>query len=150
MVLFIALFSLLNVTLNSKTAVADLNNQEKAKPVQKVRTVTQEVTPQPEQPVEQAQPQPAPQPTPAPVVEAVTNCGDNVYKQYIYQHESGCRTDAVNSIGCFGIGQNCSGDVRNSCGVDFSCQDAWFSNYAISRYGSWEAAYNFWLSNRWW
>ena len=77
------------------------------------------------------------------------NCGDNFYKQFIYQHESGCRTDAVNSIGCRGIGQACPGS-KLPCGNDFACQDTWFSNYAIKRYGSWEAAYNFWVKNRWW
>lgn len=77
------------------------------------------------------------------------NCGDNQYKQYIYMKESGCRTTAVNSIGCRGIGQACPGS-KLPCGDDFACQDAWFSNYAIQRYGSWEAAYNFWINNHWW
>lgn len=78
-----------------------------------------------------------------------TNCGDNPYKSYIYSHESGCRTTAVNSIGCRGIGQACPG-TKLPCGDDFICQDAWFSNYAVTRYGSWEKAYNFWLTNHWW
>lgn len=89
----------------------------------------------------------------APVaVVSTTNCGDNVYKQYIYQHESGCRTDARNSIGCLGIGQACPGSkILNVCpDLNFACQDAWFSNYAISRYGSWANAYAFWIANRWW
>lgn len=77
------------------------------------------------------------------------NCGDNQYKQYIYMKESGCRTTAVNSIGCRGIGQACPGS-KLPCGDDFACQDAWFSNYAIQRYGSWEKAYAFWLNNHWW
>jgi len=89
---------------------------------------------------------------PKPSVVSQVNCGDNVYKQYIYQHESGCRTDAVNSIGCTGIGQACPGSkIRNACpDLNFACQDAWFSNYAVQRYGSWERAYNFWVQNRWW
>lgn len=82
-------------------------------------------------------------------VEASGSCGDNPYKQYIYQKESGCRTTAVNPIGCRGIGQACPG-IKLPCGDDFACQDAWFSNYAIQRYGSWENAYNFWLKNHWW
>lgn len=85
-----------------------------------------------------------------PVASASPNCGDNIYKQYIYHHESGCRTTAMNSIGCYGIGQSCPASKIAHCGTDFTCQDAWFSNYAIQRYGSWEGAYNFWLSHKWW
>ena len=92
---------------------------------------------------------PAAKPTP-PTTGGSTNCGDNIYKQYIYQKESGCRTTALNSIGCYGIGQSCPASKISHCGADFACQDAWFSNYAIGRYGSWEAAYNFWLKNHWW
>lgn len=88
----------------------------------------------------------------APKVSAASigNCGDNMYKQYIYQKESGCNTAAVNPIGCFGIGQSCPRSKIAHCGTDFACQDAWFSNYAVTRYGSWEGAYNFWLKNHWW
>lgn len=79
----------------------------------------------------------------------VTNCGDNFYKQYIYQHESGCNTAAVNSIGCRGLGQACPGD-KLPCNADYSCQDIWFTNYAMVRYGSWYNAYIFWINNYWW
>lgn len=80
---------------------------------------------------------------------SAASCGDNAYKQYIYQKESGCNPSAVNSIGCRGIGQACPGS-KLSCGVDFACQDAYFTQYAVSRYGSWENAYNFWINNHWW
>lgn len=73
----------------------------------------------------------------------------NQYKDFIYSHESGCRPEAVNSIGCRGIGQACPGS-KLPCGADFACQDAYFTNYAMARYGSWEAAYRFWVANRWW
>lgn len=73
----------------------------------------------------------------------------NFYKDYIYQKESGNRTTAVNSIGCRGLGQACPG-TKLPCGDDYACQDAWFTNYAIQRYGSWQAAYNFWINNHWW
>lgn len=79
---------------------------------------------------------------------AATPCGDNEYAQYIYMHESGCRINAVNSIGCKGIGQRC-GDWNCSLD-DYACQNAWFTNYAQSRYGSWYNAYVFWQANRWW
>ena len=97
-------------------------------------------------PVQETQPEPEPVPQPSPV----TNCGDNIYKQYIYQHESGCRTDAVNSIGCAGLGQACPGSKLPCSLTDWLCQDQYFTNYATQRYGSWEAAYAFWVANRWW
>ena len=81
---------------------------------------------------------------------AASGCNTgNMYKDYIYNHESSCNPSSVNSIGCRGVGQACPGS-KLPCGADFACQDAWFSQYAISRYGSWEAAYNFWLINHWW
>lgn len=85
----------------------------------------------------------------SPVPSVVAGCGDNFYAQYIYQHESGCNLSAVNSIGCRGIGQACPGS-KLPCAADYACQNAWFSNYAMQRYGSWEAAYYFWLNNHWW
>lgn len=101
------------------------------------------VQPVEEQPViTQVVPETPPEPT-------QTGCGDNVYATYIYMHESHCSTTAVNSIGCRGLGQSCPGD-KLPCGDDYDCQNEWFSNYAISRYGSWENAYYFWLANSWW
>lgn len=82
-------------------------------------------------------------------VAVVAGCGDNQYAQYIYQHESGCNLNAVNAGGCRGIGQACPGS-KLPCGADYACQNAFFTQYAISRYGSWEAAYSHWLQNRWW
>jgi hypothetical protein len=85
----------------------------------------------------------------APVVGA-TGCGDTIYKQFIYQHESGCRTDAVNEIGACGLGQAlpCS---KMGCSLsDWACQDAFFTNYANSVYGGWAQAYTFWISHNWW
>ncbi len=78
---------------------------------------------------------------------SAATCGSDPYMAYIYQHESGCNVSAVNSIGCRGIGQRCG---NLPCGADFACQDAWFRNYAIVRYGSTYAAYQFWLSHSWW
>lgn len=73
----------------------------------------------------------------------------NTAKMFIYMHESGNNPAAVNSIGCRGLGQACPGS-KLPCGNDYACQDAYFTNYAMQRYGSWEAAYSFWLSHRWW
>lgn len=97
-------------------------------------------------------------PEPQPRVKVATNftggstgnCGDNQYKQFIYKKESGCDTAARNAGGCFGIGQACPGSKVAHCGTNFACQDKWFTNYAISVYGSWEKAYNAWLSKGWW
>lgn len=80
----------------------------------------------------------------------VVNCGDSFYKQFIYQHESGCRTNAINPIGACGLGQAlpCS---KMPCSLsDFACQDAFFTAYAISTYGGWQQAYYAWLSKSWW
>lgn len=74
----------------------------------------------------------------------------NPHKDYIYMKESGCNPRAVNPIGCKGIGQSCPASKIAHCGDDFACQDAWFSNYAVQKYGSWEKAYIFWLANHWW
>ena len=83
----------------------------------------------------------------AQVFAAQANCGSP--KMCIYMKESGNNPLAVNSIGCRGIGQACPGS-KLPCGADYACQDAWFTNYAIQRYGSWDAAWTFWQANHWW
>ena len=100
-------------------------------------------------PVAQAPVPPKPQPARVEPQVTVAGCGDNTYANYIYMHESGCRPTAMNSIGCRGIGQACPGS-KLPCGDDYACQNAWFTNYALTRYGSWEKAYHFWLQNHWW
>jgi hypothetical protein len=67
----------------------------------------------------------------------------------IYMHESGCRVDARNAGGCYGIGQACPGS-KLPCGPDFACQHSWFTGYMLGRYGSWEAAASFRRANNWW
>lgn len=94
---------------------------------------------------------PAKQPTNrAAPLKAVSGCGDNYYANYIYMHESGCRTDAVNSKGCRGIGQACPGSKLPCSNSDYACQNAFFTKYAMDRYGSWQRAYEVWQSQRWW
>lgn len=91
--------------------------------------------------------------TPAPVAAQVASsgCGDNFYANYIYSHESSCMTHNPNSSGCDGIGQACpASKVIGQCGYDYACQNAWFTQYAIDRYGGWAGAYAFWLNNHWW
>lgn len=74
----------------------------------------------------------------------------NGYKAYIYDHESGNNPGAVNSIGCRGLGQACPGSKLLCSDTDYTCQDEYFTNYAMQRYGSWENAYVFWVNNHWW
>lgn len=87
-------------------------------------------------------------PTTAPV-QPTGECTGNKYADYIYMKESGCNPAAVNPSGCRGIGQACPGS-KLPCEADLACQHKWFEGYAIDRYGSWEAAYNFWIANHWW
>jgi len=87
----------------------------------------------------------------APVVQAapVAGCGDNSYANFIYSHESGCRTTAMSPNGCYGIGQACPASKLAYCGADYACQNAFFTSYA-NKYGGWAGAYNFWVSHGWW
>ncbi len=79
---------------------------------------------------------------------------DYAYVDYIFSRESRWNTAALNAGGCAGLGQACPGSkVMNACPgwqTNATCQTQFFSCYAIGRYGSWERAYNFWLSHHWW
>lgn len=77
----------------------------------------------------------------------------NGYKAFIYQHESGNRLGAVNSRGCIGLGQSCGGSLAVACPnwrTNRICQDKFWDNYAIARYGGWEQSYQFWVKSHWW
>ena len=89
-------------------------------------------------------------PTIAQPTTSITNCGDNSAATYIYTKESGCNTQATNAEGCYGLGQDCSGTVLNTCGASYVCQNTYFNNYALTRYGSWSNAQAFWEANNWW
>lgn len=75
---------------------------------------------------------------------------DDAAKAFIYAHESGNNPNATNPNGCYGLGQDCNGRVRALCGADYACQDQYFTNYAMGRYGSWANAEAFWQANGWW
>lgn len=93
---------------------------------------------------------------------------DNEAKNFIYQKESSMRLDAVNSLGCIGLGQSCpQGGKTPALAIDcpdwqtnFACQDAFWNNYANTHcdfhtgisicYKGWQGAYNFWLQYRYW
>ena len=82
-------------------------------------------------------------------------------KAFIYQHESGNEPCKIN-----GGEINCNYDGNLACGIgqslpcqkltsicelsDYQCQDNWFTEYCISRYGSWVNAKQFWDNNKWW
>lgn len=87
---------------------------------------------------------------PAPAPQTYSLPSDTA-KAFIYDHESGNRPNAINaSSGACGLGQAlpCS---KLPCSLsDYACQDAWFTNYAMQRYGSWANAYAFWQIHHWW
>lgn len=101
----------------------------------------------------EATPLPTPEP-PKPVAPVYAPMSDDEAKNFIYQHESGGRLDAMNSIGACGLGQSlpCSkmSSVCPNWRTDYACQDAWFTNYMLQRYGSWVNARAFWLNHNWW
>ena len=76
---------------------------------------------------------------------------------YIIQKESNWRPGAINSLGCIGLAQRCPSGGTNSLvaqcpswQTDPVCQLRHFSAYANGRYGSWNAAYQVWVVQRWW
>lgn len=80
---------------------------------------------------------------------------DYQYVDYIITKESGWNYLAVNSFsGAYGLCQALPGSKMASAGSDWATnpetQISWCNSYATSRYGSWQAAYNFWLANNWW
>lgn len=93
------------------------------------------------QPVEQT-------PPPVPQIAAPAEAPNDA-KMWIYMHESGNNPAAVNSQGCRGLGQACPG-TKLPCDDDYACQDAYFTSYMQSRYGSWENAKEFWENSGWW
>lgn len=89
---------------------------------------------------------------PAPAQIAITAPVDTSdAKLFIYNKESGNNPNSINrSSGECGLGQAlpCS---KMGCALgDYACQDAFFTKYAMNRYGSWENAKAFWLKNSWW
>ena len=58
------------------------------------------------------------------------------------------------SSGAYGLCQALPATKMASAGADWRdnpvTQLKWCHGYAIGRYGTWRAAYNFWLANHWW
>ena len=148
--------TILIVIPKANASPSQLNNQEQATgnagamtPI--VANESQTVTaPSPEP---QIVPVTEKQSPPVTVATPVIYHTDNYYMEYIFQHESSGRLTAVNYLGCIGLGQDCNGQLAVKCPnwtTDQACQVAFFSDYAVRRYGSWEASCNFWINNHWW
>lgn len=89
----------------------------------------------------------------APAVAVELPAGEAAAKAFIYSHESGNRTNAINpSSGACGLGQALPCQKLTAvCQLsDYACQDAYFTSYMRDRYGTWSAAQAFWLANNWW
>lgn len=92
---------------------------------------------------------------------------DYGYVNYIVSRESGwCPTKAQGEIGhCpayhgvppyggYGLGQATPGSKMSSAGADWATnpvtQLKWANGYALARFGSWGAAYNYWVAHHNW
>lgn len=68
-------------------------------------------------------------------------------------HESGCRVDAQNASGAYGIPQALPGNKMSELGSDWQTnpvtQIRWMAKYVTNRYGGWQQAMNYWWANHW-
>lgn len=115
-------------------------------------------------PVEQpkapaATPEPVPTPAVEPVPEPAPVVEDNWYRDYIFDHESSNTLEKINSIGCYGLGQDCNNVLSTACPdwqTNRDCQLSFWNDYAVRRYGGWPQSYQFWIThydangNHWW
>lgn len=80
--------------------------------------------------------------------------GDYNYVDYIVSHESNWNPQARNASGAYGLCQALPGSKMASAGSDWASnpvtQLRWCDGYAKGHYGSWHAAYNFWVSHHYW
>jgi uncharacterized protein YabE (DUF348 family) len=81
------------------------------------------------------------------------SASDYPYVDYIVARESGWRPTATNGQ-TWGLCQALPGSKMASAGADWQTnpvtQLRWCAGYATGRYGTWAAAYDFWLKNHWW
>lgn len=80
---------------------------------------------------------------------------DYDYVDYIISRESSWNYLIQNSSsGAYGLCQALPGSKMSSAGSDWATnpetQMRWCNSYAVSRYGSWASAYDFWIANNWW
>lgn len=73
------------------------------------------------------------------------------YVDYIASRESNWNPNATNaSSGACGIIQALPCSKVPGSGYDPVDNLRWANGYAVGRYGSWAAAYDFWTANHWW
>jgi hypothetical protein len=81
---------------------------------------------------------------------------DFAYVDYIIEHESEWRWLVYNSqgSGAYGLGQALPASKMAPFGDDYMTnpvtQLKWAQSYALDRYGSWAAAYDYWVLNQVW
>lgn len=76
------------------------------------------------------------------------------YVDYLVGHESSWNPKAINpSSGAYGLAQALPANKMSSTAEDWRdnpvTQLRWMDSYVHSRYGSWEAAVNFWKKEGW-
>lgn len=74
---------------------------------------------------------------------------------FIFHRESTWRPDAVNKIGCIGLGQSCpvGSGLAKECPdwqTNQVCQIKHFDKYAKNRYGGWHQSVAAWKAQGWW
>ncbi|WOO88720.1 peptidoglycan DD-metalloendopeptidase family protein [Mollicutes bacterium LVI A0078] len=80
---------------------------------------------------------------------------DYDYVDFIVSHESSWDYKAQNpTSSAYGLCQALPGEKMAVAGSDWRTnpvtQMKWCDGYANDRYGSWQSAYSFWVSNEWW
>ena len=80
---------------------------------------------------------------------------DYGYVNFIIEHESHWNPLSRNRrSGATGLCQALPGNKMASAGADWETnpitQLRWCNGYAVGRYGSWSAAYEFWIKHHWW
>lgn len=80
---------------------------------------------------------------------------DHAFVNYIVSRESRWNVYAINSsTGAYGLCQALPGTKMATAGSDWKTnpvtQLRWCNGYAVGRYGSWSAAYDFWVAHHWW
>ena len=83
--------------------------------------------------------------------------GDYGYVDYIVSHEGGwggATKSNYGGSGAYGICQALPGSKMASAGADWATnpvtQLKWCNGYAVGRFGSWAAAYNYWIAHSYW
>lgn len=128
-----------------------LSTQMQVATVSLIRTVSTQVPADVAPLPLQAVPSPSPQRMLASPV-TVAPSDPDFYKSWIYNEESGNSPTRDNAEGCLGLGQACPGSKLLAVCPDesYGCEDAFFTSYMLSRYGTWYSAYVFHIANGWW